>query len=268
MRIGRDSLNIIQMTPFFHWIQYAFNKLSFLDYLNFNFAKYDLIFFTAFNISEKYRKRKRTSFTLIYFTALIPLHYLLLIEHEVFLTVFGFLSLHFSSLGLKKKQRSLYFIGSGFFLGLSFLSKLWLSGVFGIGLLFILIFSIIIDRYKISQYLIYTLLTLLSFLFASSLHLIVVAIFSKGELNLWIDNVYFGVFGGEDHRDKINTLTYFYQPYHYYFFVLIRDLFNYIPIIFGIAFYGRNTVFKNLKNYFSIGCLGVFVSLSSIESKF
>ena len=112
MRIGeRDSLNIIQMTPFFHWIQYAFNKLSFLDYLNSATLLNTILFFLLLLIFLKNieKEKKRTSFTLIYFTALIPLHYLLLIEHEVFLTVFGFLSLHFSSLGLKKAKIILFY---------------------------------------------------------------------------------------------------------------------------------------------------------------
>ena len=138
----KDSLNIIQMTPFFHWVHYCFNKITFIDFISSASLLNTLLFILLLLIFlQNIEKEKRTSFALIYFTALIPLHYLILIEHEVFLTAFGFLALHLSSLGLKKK-RLLYFFGSGFFLGLSFLSKLWLSGTFGIGLIFLFLYSV------------------------------------------------------------------------------------------------------------------------------
>ena len=143
----KDSLNIIQMTPFFHWVQYAFSKITFLDYINSATLLNTILFLLLlFIFLQQMEKEKRKAFILIYSTALIPLHYLILIEHEVFLTVFGFLALHLSSLGLKK-EKPIYFVGSGFSLGISFLSKLWLSGTFGIGLLFILIFSAFKDKY-------------------------------------------------------------------------------------------------------------------------
>ena len=100
----------------------------------------------------------------------------------------------------------------------------------------------------LSKYVKYTFCTLISFILTSSFHLLIIAIFSKQDLGLWMDNVYFGVFGsGEDHRDKINTVTYFNQPFHYYFFVLIRDLFNYLPLALSIVFFGKALILKILK---------------------
>ena len=87
----------------------------------------------------------------------------------------------------------------------------------------------------------------------------------------WVDHVYLGVFGGVgDHKDKINTTTFYTQPFYYYFFTLIRDLIYFLPVVLSVVLHAKKDIGRILNNNFLLGCVGVFSSvflLSKVNSK-
>ena len=84
------------MTPFFHWVNLGVYKLLPLSLIQSSYLLNILFFLlTLWVFRQQVPIEKRNTFTSIYSLAVIPLHYLLLIEHEAFLTLFGFISIHF-----------------------------------------------------------------------------------------------------------------------------------------------------------------------------
>ena len=259
----KESMSHILMTPFFHYLLLGFNKILPGDLLLSSSIFQSillLIFFYFFFIKRKiFSGNNQDGHEIEFFMlSIFPVAYFLHLEHEGPMVLFGFCSILLAAEGLKN-DRKLMFILSGFFLGLGFLSKLWLVGPFGIGLIFMLIHSIYKKEYSAQKYIISSFLLLLAFLSTSASHLISIYIVSPQDLNIWVDNVYLGIItGGGDYGTKESSSAGWTQPIYYYVYTIVRDLLSVFPLItLGVLNLWRFRGENRLSNL-SIGLFGIF----------
>ena len=257
-----ESMPHVLMTPFFHYVFYAFNKIFPISLISSSAALVGILLFVLLLIFQKLLtpKIKDESALEIFMLSIFPISYYLHIEHEALMSIAGFVSLYFCHSGLMKKRKS-HFSFSGIFLGISFLSKLWLICPFGIGLLFILFRSMYLRESSLASYLQYSLILIFSFILTSSLHLLAVQIMSPDDVNVWLNHVYFGIItGAGDYGVKSNGGGWG-QPFYYYFYTMLRDLFSIIPfLILGLL--GFRGEYSNKKmSHFDFAMIGVVCSV-------
>jgi len=160
------------------------------------------------------------------------------LECEPVLTAFGSSGLCFFAAG-ELRRSWLYYLVSGFLLGLSFLTKLWLAvpfmfaaaAIFGLR-------RITLCRFELSD-IYFAVITGVSFLLAASLHIIAVAIASPQDLWLWISRVYLGAFGGTAFNKFVTegVPANWIHPFWYYPGILYRDHFFLLPLaLLGLPF--------------------------------
>ncbi len=257
-----ESMPHVLMTPFFHYVFYAFNKILPIGLISSSAVLVGLFLFVLLFIFQKLIISSSTNESVleILMLSIFPISYYLHIEHEALMSIAGFVSLYFCHSGLMKKKR-IHFLFSGIFLGISFLSKLWLVCPFGVGLLFILFRSIYSRECSLVIYLQYSLILISSFMLTSSLHLLAVQIISPGDVNVWLNHVYFGVItGAGDYGSKSNGGGWG-QPFYYYFYTMLRDLFVVIPfVILGLLHFGSKNNNKKM-SHFDFSVIGVVCSV-------
>ena len=269
----KNSAPLIQMTPVLQYIYLFANRVlpgSLIQTSSIVQSLFLLALVVVIFLFLRDFKRIEHSGVDIFFISFIPLSYLMLLEHEGMLTVCGFLSLCLASRGLEKKSKILL-MTSGAFLGLSYLAKLWLVGPFIVGFFAILVNSIIRKEYKISQYPLLMFLVLISFVSVAVSHLYYINIISPEDISTWIDEIYLGLIknsGGA--KDKINNVSYWNQPFYYYFYIFIRDLLGLTPLIVLVILNIKKVWNRFSLNNYNLALVFTFLSficLSFINTK-
>ena len=262
-----ESMSHVLMTPVFHYLLLGFDYIfpgnliksaAFLQVLLLGLLVFFLYYFKGFDVASLF-----FSFLTL---SVFSLSYLLQIEHETMMTVFGLLSILFADQGIRKKNILLIAL-SGIFLGISFLAKLWLCGPFGLGLIFMLINSIKNKDLEKLAYVKFSFVLITSFLLTSFSHLAFVWAFSPGDLSTWLNNVYFGVVtGAGDYGSKAGKGGWE-QPFYYYFYIVCRDMLSLMPVFFvTFSTFLKKRSWSNLEAALVITFLS-FIPLSFIGTK-
>lgn len=148
------------------------------------------------------------------------------LECEPVLTMFGMGGLYFLAAAEQGRSFRRYLL-AGVFLGLAFLSKLWLAAPFLLSAGVMFVIPRLMRRRIEPSDLGCAALTAAGFVLAGSSHIIAVALLSPQDLSLWLSRVYFGAFGGTAFN-KFKTADVpanWMHPIWYYPAILYRDHF-------------------------------------------
>lgn len=174
----------------------------------------------------------------VFLTAISPfmLSEFRFLQAEPLMAAAGVAGIYFAVLGVLKNKMWLSPLAGGCF-GLAFLTKLWLSFPypFAGGVAVILLSRL--QGQTISWLLKYLLLLVLIFVLISALHLLAVWIWTPGDMEFWLRDIYFSLFIGEGvqgtklHGDSPDLPSNWAQPFWYYFAITYRNHFFLLPII-------------------------------------
>jgi hypothetical protein len=154
-------------------------------------------------------------------------------EHEGMLTFFGTGACYFIK-KLHVNNSYIYSFISGAFLGVSFLAKLWLSGIFVISIGLYLIYIFIYHPAKRWFLFKSFILLLLGFFIFSCAHLIYIYINDPTQITYWVKNIYLGLFQSKEQL-LISEGGNRNHPFWYYFATIYRHHYWILPIIlFGL----------------------------------